>query len=475
MPIQPLPINGNPYLNVDEVELVNVGPYLYNCYVNELGNTVKRPGLSLFATIPDVAKVDGIIWWPTKQRMVAVAGGKPWEIKVDGTVTEISIHTDSTNSIGTGNVSWVDYGEYLAWANRSPIHYLKSGEANFWKMGDADAPTDVSFLGYLDQYILALQAGTGRFSWSDVLTVTDWTSTSFATAEGAPDNLQALHVAWSEINLIGERSIEIWVNDTTTPFIRQAGANTEAGTVAPFSTIFWKGVPYMLTETRQFIRVDGRTPVPISTPIDKVIQGYGSVSDCVGFHIPIAGQQFILWNFPSQAAAHCYNIVGDKWQGMWTTWDQARGIHTPWIGNCQTYSPLWNKHFLGSRSDGKIYVMDTSYTTDAGVEIAAIRRTGWIDHGASVRKRSNRVTFKFKMGQGTTGTSPYVSIRWRDDGAVDWEPSMMVDLEDLGNTEFHASLYGLGMYRARQYEISMTDAVPLILCGAEEELEVMSR
>ena len=50
MPWQDLPCTGDPYRNVDAAELDQISPLVQDAYVDELGYTQKRPGMSLLLT-----------------------------------------------------------------------------------------------------------------------------------------------------------------------------------------------------------------------------------------------------------------------------------------------------------------------------------------------------------------------------------------------------------------------------------------
>ncbi len=61
-----------------------------------------------------------------------------------------------------------------------------------------------------------------------------------------------------------------------------------------------------------------------------------------------------------------------------------------------------------------------------------------------------------------------VMVRWRDDRAQGWQDELTQELAGkLDFLYFHTP----GIYRTRQYEFSVTDAVPFVLIAAEEELE----
>jgi len=71
-------------------------------------------------------------------------------------------------------------------------------------------------------------------------------------------------------------------------------------------------------------------------------------------------------------------------------------------------------------------------------------------------------------------SSPVLMLRWRDDGSKTWGNTHELDLGETGEYEFYVSLRRLGMYRSRQYELSVTDDVPVVIADAEELVEVLA-
>ena len=60
MPEVPLPITGPAFKNVDESELDTRNAYLMNVLVNELGDTVKAPGLEEWVDLGTTSCTDGL-------------------------------------------------------------------------------------------------------------------------------------------------------------------------------------------------------------------------------------------------------------------------------------------------------------------------------------------------------------------------------------------------------------------------------
>ncbi len=136
------------------------------------------------------------------------------------------------------------------------------------------------------------------------------------------------------------------------------------------------------------------------------------------------------------------------------------------------HAPTWNKWFCGSRRDGKIYEISPTVYTDDGDSIRTLRRTSHVDHGTMTRKFCHRLDIKLKRGIGILVGTPYLTVRWRDNGSSVWknDHQIKVSLGKIGETGLIGHLNRLGNYRTRQYEFILTDAVPLTLVDAEEEI-----
>jgi len=64
-------------------------------------------------------------------------------------------------------------------------------------------------------------------------------------------------------------------------------------------------------------------------------------------------------------------------------------------------------------------------------------------------------------------------LRYRNNGSNQWSNIREIGLGDIGDTVHHIELHRMGMYKSRQYEISATDNVPIVLSNAEAEITVL--
>ena len=470
MPKVKLPISGDPYQNVDDISISDKSVALYDAFLDEAQATNKRFGLSLLKNLSNPTKgIDGLYWWDKLKKVIAVCGGNVYRID-DASGNYANITGDGL--IIGGKPTFAEHDNNLVIANGGKMVYT-NGTANTAYVGDVDAPVAVTHVAFLDQYLLANDTTDGDFHFSEVNDISNWSALNFARAEGLSDKINALHVGWEELQLFGRQSVETWYNDGTTPFSRLQGAFIHKGCIAPYSIVAANNTWFWLDNTRRFVTLEGRTPKIISTPFDKIIQGFSTVADCRGDLFEIAGKPLIIWQFPAEGITFAYNYATGGWsQYYW--WNETFGEYQRFLGQSFCFCPDWGIYLVGTYNDSKIHKASFDYYTDDGDILRTLRRTGWIDHGNRNRKRSNRLDIKIKRGYGGSST-PYLMIKWRDNGNPYWNNERIISLGQTGDYEFETSLNRLGSYKSRQWEFVLSDNTPLVLVDAEETIEVLAR
>lgn len=473
METRPLPIFSKTYRNVDGVELKDATARLVSAFRTETGGIRSFPGLASFADLGlgDYG-VDGVFWWSHRSCAIAVSNGRTFKIEYDGiSVTTTDLTTATL--LPDRRVSFATDGTTLYMANGGSIIYT-DGTANTEIMGDVDAPTTANDVAYLDTYLLANVANTKRFQFSQVLDASSWDALDFASAIGAPDNLTALKVFEREVFLFGPDSIEIWENDGANPFSRVAGGYIESGCIAPKSILWDEQSIYWLDDHRMFMRMDGRRPVPMSTPFDKIIQGFDDVSDCTSDRIVILGKEFLVWHFPAAELTLLYNKSIQDWSEL-GYWYPDTNTYQRWLGNCHVYCPDWNVHLVGSRQTSDLFSLDENTYTDNGNPIRWYWQSGHMNHGTSKAKRGEEIRFTLKAGHTTSPTvAPTITVKWKDDNRFE-RTGREMSLGVQGETDIVRRIFRTGTYRTRQYEMYSADAVEIVVASAEEDFTVLNR
>lgn len=473
MPTVKIPLTKGVYKNVEGEELTDYDALLVDCYIDEMGYCHKRPGLATFVDLTStlgssIYPINGIFWWKNLAVAIAVAYGKV--IKISHTLGNTSV-TDLSSSLLSLNqiTTFTTDGTNAFLANGGRIVYT-NGTALTSYIADADCPTTVTHVDWIDGYLLAAGDGTNKFYWSDVNAPLSWNALNYASASGNADPILALKVFQRQILLFGSSSLEVWENDGVNPFSRISSGFFNVGTIAPYSVVMSDQSIYWLSDTRRVVRFRAGVLESASTPFDKEIANYSSVSDCVGFRSIIGGRNFLIFDFPGANKTLVYSELEDRWH-EWGSWDTSKGERNKWLGGCSVWVPDWGIHLVGDSNTGLLYAMGQAYFSDNGNPIRVQRRTGFIDYGNLRIKRSEQVRLRAKRGVGGISRTPKIAIRWND--GKTWSNEKFLSLGDEGESGLVMRIDRLGMFRTRQYEIIATDDVPVVFGDAEEDITIL--
>ncbi len=466
MPYTQIPINAKPYKNIDDILNANgSSDALVDGYIDEAGFTNKRPGIdaTVFVDLQNTHKVDGLYWWTSRKILIAVCGQRIYKITdPTGSFQDLT----SAKLVDGVKPTFVDYGDNLLIANGTRLVYTNSVIPTAY-LTDVDAPQNPTHVAFMDTYLIANFPGTGEFGYSNVANFQTWDALDFAVTEGNPDNGVALLVDNGKIYIISERSIEIFYNDGVTPFARLGQSFIDSGCIAKYTCVFIQGNLYYLDHNRKIVRMNGSVPQIISTPFDRVIQDLETVNDAFGEYYQVDGKMFYVVTFPTEDFTIVYDIISDAWY-QWGYWDTTNHEYKRFRPNCYVYCPEWGIHVIGDSETGKLYKFGRAYNQDITNPIRLLKRTGHIDHGSYINKRSNGIIMKVRSGAVDAGK---LTIRWKNDGNNLWGNFHDIDLKNRGVTNFIATMSRCGTYRSRQYEITHTDDAPLSIAGFEEDVE----
>jgi len=463
MPWIPLPVIGGEYKNVDEKALSNLGASLFDGYLDETNALNMRPGLRAFLDLATGRPIDGFYWWATQGVLVVVSDGHVFKVTdkqgtvVDVTDDELQKNVRPTFAEVMGNLYMANGGKIVKLTPTGDTTYL----------ADVDAPTTVSHVATLDQYLIANEIGTGRLHYSRPAEPDNWDG-EWVTAESNPDRVFSVLTFVGEIYLAGPQSHEVWVNDGATPFVPARNAFTGRGWAAPYSVAWVDDTIFGLDEDRQVIRLQGRSPLVLSKGLNRYLQEFANVADARADSFVFAGRPFYMLSFPTEGKTLVLDTsVGDP-QGWaeWSRYNTATGTHEQWIGNCVTYCDTWGLTLVGDRRTGKIWIMDSDTFLDGDEKIRTYRRSGHIDHGSLGRKRSQalRIRLKTRVPGGT------LSVRWRDNGSETWSNPRLISLGSAKDQVCIRQINRLGSYYTRQWEFAISDA-PALIVGMEELVE----
>lgn len=472
MPIKKIPIAESIVAAIDEVGLTTHGARIQDGYIDEIGNIVPRPGMSELCDFGEGASVHGLHWWEAQDWVVGATNGKTFKI-TDSVGTEAEINHSHTDFVVGSRVVYADYKTSVYGANGNKIKEIKN-DSTVIDMQDADAPTTVTHVAFLDRYLLANQVGSRNFHQSAVGAPNTWNAVSY-DIEGQLDDVLALGVANLEITALCERTMEIWRNDGSTPMIRELQGFIERGTTSA-NSLTWCGEYgwIWIDQFHNVVRLDGRMPTVLSPTLTKHIQSFTTVSDAIGDYIVVDGRPWYVLTFPSQEETLAYDLRLNRWY-PWGYWNASKAEYEPWRGNCACFAPGWNFTLIGDRGNSKVYKLDGSFYDDDGDDLRTMVRTASINWDAeSTLKRSKSLTFRLKKYQDDpSADTANIIVKWRDNGDTTWKNEHTVSLGAVGNTEFRGQIRRCGKYYARQYEILLNYDHPLALVSVEEDFEYL--
>ena len=394
----------------------------------------------------------------------------PVSVTDSGSGTGLTLNlTFGTGSGGTG--SYVLSGSQTV---SSETMYV----LNFTVLPSTDgAFTGADVVDTVDNYFVYNKPNTQQWGASNLLSPISY-SLSFASKDGAPDNLISLIVDHREVYLMGEVSSEVWVDTGTYPFPFQRipGTSTQHGIVAPFSVArLGNSFAYLSRNIRgqsQIMQMNGYIPQRISTHAveNTLVNQY--VEDAVSWTYQLEGHEVYVINFPTIDITWAYDISTSMWH-KWLWRDNTNAFHRH-RGNCSAV--FQNMVVVGDWQNGQLYMLDPNNYTDNGQPIRRVRRAPHLVSDFQ-RQYFHELQIQFQPGVGTTGISmpvdtkttttyPQAMLRWSNDGGSTWSREYWVTIGQEGKYSNRAIWRRLGWSRDRVFEVSVTDPVFAVIISS---------
>lgn len=484
MPTAKIPFALPSSQNVSEAGLKSKSAFLIDGFVDEDGNDVKRPGSAWRVTVGSGDYVDGIFYWPNTDRLYVAAGGGILTYDKSGSAVDLKGSTPL--NIGR-RCSFTTDGTYIFVANGGYIQYsdgIAAPPSTFAVLSDPDAPELVDKIGYLDSYILAFSTNGNKFYWSEVGDSLNWSALNFASAAANPDIIVSMLIRQREILLFGRKILEIWENDGQTPFSRIPGGVHEVGCAALDSPINVKdGTVFWLDNDKHFTMFKGGVVQRLYTAYDKDVANMTTVSDCRTSLLYVDGREFILFDFHTSQRTFVHHYKTDFWY-EWGSWDSQAGNYKPYLYWEILAVTAWNRIYGGHRYSTRLSCISSDYKVDEdlaiqvpgqageGEEIRIARRTGQISHDTSKDKRNEELRITVNRGETVTSSEPFLMLRWKDNNTT-WSEEERHSLGSAGDRNIVVETQRTGIYATRQWELSVTDSVPVSFVDMEEDFKIL--
>jgi len=442
---------------------------------------------------------------PTTLNVTAVSSGT---LYLGQTIQGAGISANTMiTALGTGSGG---VGTYTV-SNSQQISSESMYALNFTQIPNSDgAFSGGNTVDTVDNYFVYNRPNTQQWGSSDALSPISQ-PLSFASKDGAPDNLVSLIVDHREVYLLGESSSEVWIDVGAFPFPYQRipGTSTQHGIAAQFSMArLGNSFAYVSRNNRgqgMIMQMEGYLPKRISTHAVENTLANEYIDDAVAWTYQLEGHECYVVSFPTLNLTWVYDATTTMWhKWLYVTNGNVYGRHR---GNCSAV--FQGLVLCGDYDNGKIYELDRENYTDDGQTIRRLRRAPHLVADLQ-RQFFDELQIQFQPGVGTTGLSvnfptifitdpyyigataaltigptdifiigngakintgdtttyPQAMLRWSNDGGSTWSREYWVTIGQIGKYKNRAIWRRLGMARDRVYEVVITDPVKAVIVSA---------
>ena len=381
---------------------------------------------------------------------------------------------------------------------------------NFTQLPDSDgAFQGGSSVDIMDNMFVYNRPDTQQWAASEILSpITQ--PLSFASKDGAPDDLVALIVDHREVYLMGENSSEVWTDAGSFPFAFQRipGTSTQHGIAAKFSVArMGNSFAYVSRNIRgqgQIMMMQGYTPTRISTHAVENTLANEYIDDAIAWTYQLEGHEVYVVSFPTLDLTWAYDVTTGLWhKWLWVDSDNVFHRHR---GNC--IALFQGQNLVGDWENGRIYALDKNNYTDDNHTVRRVRRAPHIVTDLQ-RQFFDEMQIQFQPGVGVGGlsvdfgtyigdpyiiaanavltipaqsifylaasnqlgaqqilTKPQAMLRWSNDGGSTWSNEHWVGIGQAGKYQNRAIWRRLGWSRDRIFEVVVTDPVKAVIVSA---------
>ncbi len=439
-----------------------------NCYYDprpdgDRGPIVIRgtPGAAPWITLPS-SPIRG--WHVVNGVLYVVAYKTLYSVASSGVVT-----TRGALLTTSGRVEMEDNGVEVIIVDGVYGYIYTLATTTLARITDLNFPNGATTVSFLNGRFQVENPGTRQYVVGQLYDGANWTPYTFATKENESSNLLATSVVNGNLILWGAASMEFWqdVGTTPLPYQRVNGATQSWGLAAVASRAMLLNTEIFLGLNPQghiqIIKLDGYTPVPVSTSdIDYIINSFSVYADAVALTYVIEGHSMYQITFPTGNRSFLYDAKTDLWQEV------------------QTGTALVARHFAqyGISFNGKNYVCDTTTGT-----IYESQQACYTDNGQTITRqlRSRHVrmdgnTFgiselylDIETGVGLQsgqGSDPMMMIQVSKDGGRTFGPERQVSMGKVGQYQNPRLITRRwGMARDFVWQFTVTDPVKFVVVG----------
>ena len=352
----------------------------------------------------------------------------------------------------------------------SHVMVTVNGPAYLWDGAVTSQISDPDFPGYewvafLDGYMIG-GPGDGRvYVNHTAFDPSNWNALDFASAEAAPDDVVVGITNHREVFLFGRDSTEVWYDsgDPAFPLTRTASGYMEVGCTSKYGPQNVDNTIYFPAHDGTVRRVEGYTPVRVSTTaMEQAIAKYAS-QECVGNAWIENGHA--MYSLTYAEATWVLDISTKFWHERKSygiqNWRAAFTIR----GN--------NLTLVGDRTSNRLGILDADTFTEWGDPLVSKVTSPTIPHPDNLPTLPHAyLELVFEQGVGLNdgqGSDPQVMVQYSDDDGRTWGNEIWRSLGKIGQRRRSTRINRLGTTERNQgrcYTYSISDAVRRTLVQA---------
>lgn len=438
---------------------------------------VPRPGLSQHANCTGTS-VRGLFTARTRtqERCFAVVGTVLHEIMYDGSVSSLG----SLTGMSTGSRSKI----YMALNGNGELMIQDTMAAYIFDL-DTNTLTRITSIDYnqgttldfADGYFI-VSGQDGRVHFSDLNDGFTWPGLNFFTPTFKPDGVRAIVASREEIYCFGDETIEVYINDGSTPFIRQSRTSMYYGLTARDSIAVHQAGVFFLGKTgtggsEVYMMSQNYAVTPISSPaISQRLNSYTN-DDAEGFIMQSRdGHIFYHLHCPALQTTLVYDVTTGLWHERQSKrpFANANGATDDDIFRGRNFATFKGLNLFGDWHSGKIFKEDSSVSTDDSL-IRILKRTSAVMHNE--RKNISVYSLEFDMNAGQSakttgqGSVPVMMLKYSLDGGNTFEPEEFIELGDIGEYDYRVQTSNLGTARDWVISFEISDPIDAVVMQAE--------
>jgi hypothetical protein len=391
-----IPIIAPPAPTIDPAVPVQGGTELVDGFFDELGALHKRWGVYKWFQLAILNGCDGLYWWKEKKRLVVVMAGRVYSFSALD-VYPVEISTPGCRLRLNTPVQFDTLGSQLIMVNGSRIvRWIGDDATPMAYLTDDNAPDSANTAAVINGRIVCDEVGFSRALFTNYTGPLDtaepiFDATQDITPETSADKVTAVHRLGPELIMLGDSSVEFFVDQGTVPYPwARAFFTGDYGCVSPGSIAKFRGTLFWLTQERQVVNCMGHEISDVSAAIRRQLQGLTNPANARGFML----DRWYVLSFPTDNVTWTFDTLTRTW-AKWGYWNMDLGDHDRFIGQCATFVPEWNQWIVGGKSDGAIYLAAERFYSDYYNPIRTTYRSAHMDLDTGFRKKSRGLLVKY--------------------------------------------------------------------------------